>query len=48
VAAGAKEGSHRVITFRNSGDPGGPTLVFTPAEWAAFTAGVKDGEFDLD
>lgn len=22
-------------------------LRFTPAEWEAFTAGVKDGEFDL-
>ncbi|MGW4405043.1 DUF397 domain-containing protein [Nonomuraea sp. NPDC004702] len=25
----------------------GPVLVFTPSEWAAFTAGVRDGEFDL-
>lgn len=25
----------------------GPTLRFTPAEWAAFVAGVKAGEFDL-
>jgi Domain of unknown function (DUF397) len=22
-------------------------LVFTPEEWAAFVAGVKNGEFDL-
>ncbi|MFI1915774.1 DUF397 domain-containing protein [Nocardia sp. NPDC020380] len=22
------------------------TLVYTPGEWAAFTAGVRDGEFD--
>ncbi|WP_243418080.1 DUF397 domain-containing protein [Actinomycetospora cinnamomea] len=26
---------------------GGPALRFTPAEWAAFVAGVKAGEFDL-
>jgi hypothetical protein len=26
----------------------GPILTFSPAEWAAFTAGVKDGEFDLE
>ena len=25
----------------------GPALTFTPAEWAAFVAGVKAGEFDL-
>jgi hypothetical protein len=24
----------------------GPVLEFTPSEWAAFTAGVRDGEFD--
>lgn len=23
-----------------------PVLAFTPDEWAAFTAGVRDGEFD--
>lgn len=30
---------------RDSKDPTGPVLVFTGAEWAAFVAGVKDGEF---
>lgn len=25
----------------------GTTAQFTPAEWAAFTAGVKAGEFDI-
>lgn len=34
------------MAVRDSKDPEGSTLVFTPAEWAAFTAGVKDGEFD--
>jgi hypothetical protein len=24
----------------------GPVLTFTPAEWAAFVAGVRAGEFD--
>ena len=48
VAAGSKEGSDHVIMLRNPEDPGGPTLVFTPAEWEAFVAGVRDGEFDLD
>jgi hypothetical protein len=31
---------------RDSKNPSGPALRFTPAEWAAFTAGVRDGEFD--
>jgi hypothetical protein len=33
------------VAVRNSSDPAGPALVFTPAEWDAFLAGVKDGEF---
>jgi hypothetical protein len=32
---------------RDTKDKGaGPILRFTPAEWQAFVAGVKDGEFD--
>ena len=31
--------------MRNSRDPGGPALVFTRAEWDAFLAGARDGEF---
>ncbi len=31
---------------RDSKDPGGPALWFTGPEWAAFTAGVRSGEFD--
>lgn len=34
------------IAVRNSRDPDGPALVYTPAELAAFLAGAKDGEFD--
>jgi len=34
------------VGVRDSKNPGGPALVFTPGEWAAFTGGVKDGEFD--
>jgi hypothetical protein len=30
---------------RDSKNPAGPVLVFTPAEWDAFTAGVRAGEF---
>lgn len=35
-----------VIALRDSKDPDGPVLIFTPEEWAAFIAGAKDGEFD--
>lgn len=32
--------------MRNSRDPQGPALVYTPEEIEAFLAGVKRGEFD--
>ncbi|MGH3905192.1 MAG: DUF397 domain-containing protein [Pseudonocardiaceae bacterium] len=41
--AGLADGPRAV---RDSKDPHGPALIFTPAEWAAFTAGVRAGEFD--
>ncbi len=31
---------------RDSKNPTGPALMFTAAEWGAFTAGVRAGEFD--
>lgn len=34
------------IAVRNSRHPGGPALIFTRAEMAAFILGVEDGEFD--
>jgi len=34
------------IAVRNSRHPGGPALIFTRDEMAAFLAGAKDGEFD--
>lgn len=37
---------HGARAVRDSKDRNGPALIFTPAEWAAFTAGVRDGEFD--
>jgi hypothetical protein len=35
------------VGVRDSKDQQGPILVFAPGEWVAFTAGVRDGEFDL-
>jgi hypothetical protein len=37
-------GGHRAV--RDSKDPAGTALIFNPAAWAAFTAGVCVGEFD--
>lgn len=34
------------VYVRNSRDRSGPVLEFTQAEWAAFTAGMRAGEFD--
>lgn len=33
------------VAMRNSRYPDGPALVFTGAEWDAFVAGARDGEF---
>jgi hypothetical protein len=35
------------IAVRDSKDPDGPRLTFTPDKWQMFVAGVKAGEFDL-
>ncbi|MFE9323326.1 DUF397 domain-containing protein [Nocardia sp. NPDC052278] len=35
-----------MIGVRDSKNPSGPVLVFTPSEWDALTAGVNDGEFE--
>ncbi|WP_454193992.1 DUF397 domain-containing protein [Nocardia sp. Marseille-Q1738] len=34
------------VGVRDSKNPTGPALVFTPGEWDAFTADVTDGEFN--
>lgn len=35
------------VLVRDSKDPDGPVLTFTPGEWRAFVGGAADGEFDL-
>ena len=35
-----------MIAVRDSKNPAGTALIFTPAEWEAFVGGVRDGEFD--
>lgn len=37
-----------VVPVRDSKDPHGPALVFSPDAWQAFVAGVQLGEFPTD
>lgn len=34
-----------MIALRDSKNPDGPALVFTPAEWDSFLDGARNGEF---
>jgi hypothetical protein len=36
-----------IVAVRDSKDPGGRALTFSPDEWTAFLAGVKDGPFGI-
>lgn len=36
------------IHVRDTKDPQGPVLTFTPEEWYAFLAGVHDGAFTME
>ncbi|MFI6362502.1 DUF397 domain-containing protein [Nocardia sp. NPDC050630] len=35
-----------MVGVRDSKNPTGPALVFSPAQWDAFTAGVQGEEFE--
>ncbi|MGW4472880.1 DUF397 domain-containing protein [Nonomuraea sp. NPDC004354] len=35
------------VMLRDSKDPAGAVLAFTPGEWRAFLAGVRNAEFDV-
>ncbi len=45
-AAPKADSADRLFLLRDSKDPQGPVLAFTPSEWAAFVGGVRLGEFD--
>ncbi len=34
-----------VVAVRDSKDPSGPTLTFTPTAWSDFLKGIRDGDF---
>jgi hypothetical protein len=35
------------IAIRDSKNPQGPVLIFTPGEWKAFLQGANQGEFNI-
>jgi hypothetical protein len=36
-----------VVAVRDSKNPDGPKLIFSPADWRTFVSGVKGGDFSL-
>jgi len=36
-----------IVAVRDSKDPAGHSLTFTPAQWEGFINGARDGEFNL-
>jgi hypothetical protein len=36
------------VAVRDSKNPGGPALIFSPDEWSTFIDGAKDSEFDIE
>jgi len=36
-----------IVAVRDSKNPQGPTLTFAPAEWEAFTAGIRSGNLRI-
>ncbi|MGW4424814.1 DUF397 domain-containing protein [Streptosporangium sp. NPDC004631] len=34
-----------LVAVRDSKDPAGPALAFSPAAWSEFLAGVRNGDF---
>ena len=47
VEVGIGRGTYQgFVGVRDSKNPAGAVLAFTPEEWKAFVAGAKDGEFD--
>ncbi|MEU1287954.1 DUF397 domain-containing protein [Kitasatospora sp. NPDC005856] len=39
------EGAIGIVPVRDSKDPDGPALAFTPDAWQSFVAGVQAGDF---
>lgn len=48
VEAGPLQDGSGRVAVRHSKAPDAATIIYTRAEWDAFLAGAKDGEFDFD
>ncbi|MFW6725187.1 DUF397 domain-containing protein [Streptomyces sp. MAR4 CNY-716] len=46
-AADLTRTAHSAVAVRDSKDPEGPALLFTPEAFASFVADVRDGRFDV-
>ena len=46
TSTASRETSDHSYEVRDSKDPSGPVLRFTPGEWQAFVGGAHNGEFD--
>ena len=44
IVPGAAEGSGSLVALRDSKNPVGPALLFSPGEWREFTRAVRRGE----
>jgi Domain of unknown function (DUF397) len=45
VGAARRSGEGALCLVRDTKDRGGPSLAFTPGQWATFVAAVKTGRF---
>jgi uncharacterized protein DUF397 len=41
IVSRATEGGRTLVALRDSKDPNGPALVFTPDEWRTFLSGLR-------
>lgn len=47
VEAGPLDDDTGRVAVRHSQHPDGPVIIYTRAEWNAFLAGTKEGEFNF-
>ena len=45
IVPGGTQVSGRAVALRDSKNPTGPALLFTPDEWCEFTRAIRHGEF---
>jgi hypothetical protein len=45
IVPGGTDGGEGAVALRDSKNPSGPALLFSPDEWRDFTSAVRRGEF---